>query len=313
MAQRQWTVVLVPHGAGESRSVRVSARGFRLLASMITVVGAVAIGLIYATVSRGIDLSHLDRLERRNELLSEEMLRAQQLLTDLQDTVAVMARRDQQVRLLAGLNPTDPDVQLAGIGGPAAPWTEREYVLSEGATGRQALVLRDDLDNLLRRANLLAGSFDQAAESLEAHVDKLERYPSIPPISPKLGWLTSHFSTARMHPIFHEARPHEGIDISAPLNSPILAPASGIVREVKKDPGYGKMVTIDHRNGVVTLYAHCSKVLVEVGQPIRRNQKIALVGISGIATAPHLHYEVIVNGIPQNPRNYIITPGVIVD
>lgn len=313
MAERQWTVVWVPHGAGESRSVRVSVRGFRILVAVLAVVAIATVGLAYSTVSRAIDLSRLDRLDRRNELLAQELHQAQQLITSLTDTVAVLARRDQQIRLLAGLNPTDPDVQLAGIGGPAAPWTEQEYILSEGVAGRRALAIRSDLDNLLRRANLLAGSFNQAAESLEVHVDLLGRTPSIWPISPTLGWMTSRFSDARMHPIFHEERPHEGIDISASLNTPILAPANGRVRDIRWDAGYGNVLTIHHGNDVVTLYAHCSKILVTVGQRVSRGEKIALVGKTGYATAPHLHYEVIERGKPQNPRLYIISPEVIVD
>lgn len=312
MAQRHWTVVLVPHGSGESRSVTVSLRAFRTTVTVLAVAAATALILGYTTVTRAVDLSRLDRLERRNQLLAEELEQAQHLIAQLGDTVAILARRDEQVRLLAGLDPTDPDVQLAGVGGPAGAWAEREQVLSEGPVGRRVLAMRSDLDNLLRRANLLAGSYRDAVDSLKQHTDRLRRTPSISPIEPELGWFTSGFTTARVHPIYHEARPHEGVDVSAPLGTPILAPAAGRVVDVRTQSGYGKMVTLDHGNGLVTRYAHCSRIVVQVGQWVNRNQKIAEVGNTGIATAPHLHYEVIVNGRPVNPRNFIF-PGVVVD
>ena len=268
---------------------------------------------MYTAVRQTVDLSRLDRMERRNQLLAEELARAQGTIAVLSDTVTALALRDQQVRLLAGLEPTDPDVLLAGIGGPAAPWTEREQTLSEGPVGREALDLRERLDDLVRRANLLAGTYTQAVDSLRGHTDRLARTPSIHPLDPNVSyWFTSSFSPSRMHPIFHVERPHEGIDISAPMGAPILAPANGRVIEVRTQAGYGKTVTIDHGYGIQTMYAHCSKINVTVGQTVKRGMTIAEVGKTGIATAPHLHYEVIQNGKPQNPNTFIF-PAKIVD
>lgn len=309
MADRQWTVVLVPHGSGGSRSLVVSLRTFRILATVLAVVAVSAVAFGYATITRAIDLSSLDRLERRNELLSQELDQAQIFISSIGDTITAIAQRDELVRLLAGLEPTDPSVQMAGIGGPVGPWTDREQILSEGPTGLQALAVRADLDNLIRRANLLSGSYSEAISSLETHRDRTQRRPSIVPTE---GWLTSTFSSSRIHPIFHEARPHEGIDVSAPAGTPILAPADGRVVDVRTKTGYGKTVTIDHGYGVVTFYAHCSKVLVRVGQRVNRSDKIAEVGSTGIATGPHLHYEVIVNGRAVDPSTYIL-PAKIVD
>lgn len=287
-----------------ARAVKALVAGFALL--------AVAAGVFaYGTVTHAVDLTRLERLERRNELLREEFALARSRLAGLADTITMIAQRDELVRLLAGLEPTDPDVQLAGVGGPAT-WTERDHVLSEGVEGRQALSFREDLDAYIRRANLLARSFDEAVDSLEAHKDRLERTPSISPVPPDVAWFTSGFARMRMHPIYHELRPHEGIDVSAPMGTPILAPAAGRVKDARTIPGYGKTVTIDHGNGVLTFYAHASRVLVRVGQPVRRNDKIAEVGDTGIATGPHLHYEVIVNGRPVDPKTFIF-PEAIVD
>jgi len=150
---------------------------------------------------------------------------------------------------------------------------------------------------------------NQAYDSLSSHRAQLAAYPSI---MPTRGWLTSAFMAERVHPILHLARPHEGIDVTAPMGAEIEAPASGIVTDVKWEEGYGNMVTLDHGYGLVTRYAHCSKILVARGQRVKRGQKIALVGSTGLSTGPHLHYEVWVNGKPVNPIKYVL-PDAIVD
>ncbi len=313
MTARKWTIVVVPHGAGESRSVSVSVAKLRVLVAALAVVGLSSVGFAYATINRAVDLSRLDRLERRNEILTDELAHAQRALEGIGDTLSAIAQRDELVRLLAGLEPTDPAVQLAGVGGPGGTWTPRDQVLSEAPEGRAALDVRAQLDNYIRRANLLAGSFGEAVDSLEIHRDRLERTPSISPIPPEVGWYTSPFARIRMHPIYNEPRPHPGIDVSAPMGTPILAPANGTVVEVRTISGYGRTVTVDHGYGVRTFFAHCSRIDVRVGQRVERGDKLAEVGKTGIATGPHLHYEILVNGKAVNPGDYILRRQVIVD
>ena len=309
MAEQRWTVVVVPHGSGGSRTLQLSRRALKIVASGIGILTLATVVLGFTIVSKSVDLTRLERLERRNQALVEEITRAQQNVAVLQDTIAAISNRDQQIRLLAGLDPIDPDVQQAGIGGPIGPSSERELLLGETAEGQRALQLGMELSSLLRRANLVAASFDVVVDSLQTHKSRLERTPSI---MPTMGWLTSRFTRERFHPIHHEARPHQGIDVAAPIGTPIVAPADGRVIDVSTNGGYGQMLTVDHGNGVVTRYAHCSKILVKVGQRVRRNEKIALVGKTGLATAPHLHYEVIRHGRFVDPWTFIL-PDIIVD
>jgi murein DD-endopeptidase MepM/ murein hydrolase activator NlpD len=274
--------------------------------------GAAAVGLLVfavMTLTRSVDLARLDRLQQTNAVLAQELEIARGQFEELRNTLVSITARDREVRLLAGLDPLDADVQLAGIGGPVGQWSEREQLLAEGDAGRAALDLRLDLEGLLRRANLLAGSFEEAAESLASHNDRLSRTPSIMPTT---GYLSSRFARSRLHPIYHEARPHPGIDVAAPMGTPILAAASGTVIDAGIGTGYGKIISIDHGYGVVTRYAHLSKQLVRLGQRVHRGDEIALVGNSGIATAPHLHYEVIVRGEQQDPLKFVF-PETIVD
>jgi len=311
MAKRHcWTILWVPHGAGTTRSIRVSHRALKVAGGTLGVLVVAGVGFGVTAIRKGVDISRLERLERANQLLSEQVIRTRTRLQQVNDTVAAMMKLDQRVRLLANLPPNDPDVQRAGIGGPAGVPSERELVLSEQPLGREALQMEEDVEGLIRRANLLARSFHEAIDSLNAHTDRLARTPSI---MPTRGWLTSMYAQARMHPIFHEARRHEGMDITAPLGTPIVAPARGWVIKVDTDEGYGRFVKIDHGNGITTLYAHCSKILVREGQRVSRGEEIALVGNTGLSTSPHLHYEVEVNGRTVDPRKYIFPESIVVD
>jgi len=95
------------------------------------------------------------------------------------------------------------------------------------------------------------------------------------------------------------------LDIRAPSGSPIVAPADGTVVSTYKNAGYGRMVIVDHGYGIITRYGHVSKVYVKPGQRIRRGEKLADVGSTGRTTGPHLHYEVVRNGITVNPIKYL--------
>jgi murein DD-endopeptidase MepM/ murein hydrolase activator NlpD len=307
MPKRRWTLVVVPHGSEPSRIIEVSYTVLRAAAVALGVLLVLAGIAGYATISHTTDLSHAARLQQENASLAREIGELHGKLVTLADTISQISQRDARIRVLANLDPIDPQVQEAGIGGPGTS----DLSLS-GLTGisRRSAEVRVDLSALIRRANLLATSFKEAADSLSLHTARLAATPSIMPTQ---GWLSSAFSAMREHPILHLARPHEGIDVSAPMGSPIEAPAAGIVVDAGWETGYGNTVTINHGFGIVTKFAHASKLLVKTGQRVSRGQRIALVGNSGLATGPHLHYEVHVNGRPVNPLKYVLPEGVVTD
>ena len=308
MAKRRWTVVLVPHGSEPSKIVEVSY-GLIKMAVGGAALGLAAVLLVgYATMARTADLTRSSSLQAENARLTQEIGELHGRLTTLSDTISRIGQQDARIRVLANLDPIDPSVQAAGIGGPTlAP---RPVLPGEGPAVRKSQEIRVDLNALIRRANLLASSFEEAKDSLASHSQRLAATPSIMPTQ---GWLTSAFSSMREHPILHIARPHEGIDVTAPMGSPIEAPAAGVVTDAGWESGYGNTVTIDHGYGVVTKFAHASKLLVKTGQRVSRGQRIALVGNTGLATGPHLHYEVHVNGRPVDPLRYVLPDRVVTD
>ena len=135
--------------------------------------------------------------------------------------------------------------------------------------------------------------------------ERRELLSHTPSIYPALGWVSSHFGY-RNDPFTGKVTLHKGLDLAGRIGTPIYAPAAGVVSYVGYEPGYGKIVSIDHGFGVVTRYAHNSKVFVKLGQSIQRRDKIAAIGSTGRSSGPHLHYEVRVNGMPVDPKNYIL-------
>ncbi len=301
--------MLVPHGSGASRAVELSQTAIKALVGIGSVVALTFLVLGVAAISRGVNITRSRALENENRILADEIQRMRERMVGLRDTLNQFSEREQELRLLAGLNPTEASVQQAGIGGPAGTWSERDSLATLGADGQQALAARLDMDALARRASILVRSLNEAYDSLSKQRDRMAAMPSIMPTK---GWLTSAFARERVHPILHLARPHEGIDVSAPMGAEIEAPAAGVVTDVKWEEGYGNMLTLDHGFGLVTRYAHCSKILVVRGQRVKRGQTIARVGSTGLSTGPHLHYEVWVNGKPVNPIKYVM-PDAIVD
>lgn len=305
--RRRWTVVLVPHDSEPSRIVEISYSVLKLVASLGVVAIGISLLLGYASLSRSVDLSRNDRLERENRQLATQLGVLHGRMHRLGDTLEALAGRDEKVRLLANLDPIAPEVREAGIGGPLVP--PPGTAQPKGVLGRRADDIRVDLNAMIRRANLLATSFNEAADSLESHRERLAAMPSIMPTQ---GWLTSAFTRMRRHPILNVARPHEGIDVTAPTGTPIEAPAAGRVTSARWEAGYGNTVTIDHGYGIETKFAHTSKMLVKRGEKVERGQRIALVGATGLASGPHLHYEVHVNDRPVDPLRYVL-PDVVTD
>jgi murein DD-endopeptidase MepM/ murein hydrolase activator NlpD len=322
MAPKHWTILIVPPGTGATRTIRIGPRARRALlggavaAAMLVTSAIVILFTPYATPGARL-------LAAQNSRLQAQLDQIGQRLAMLNDTLTSLGARDQQIRLLAGL-PTEPastvaeapaaaDTADARTGAAAsAPGAKSlaglaSIALPKPFAGRLGFASRPDLDVMMRRASELSQSFRAVSDTLTRN---FERLASTPSIMPTPGWISSQFSQSRFHPVLHLNRPHEGIDLSAPMGAPIIAPAAGRVLSVTYEPGYGNTFQIDHGNGIVTKFAHCSRIVVHVGQQVTRGQLIATVGNTGLATGPHLHYEVHVNGKPVDPLKYVLPDKV---
>ena len=304
MAREKWTFLVMRGLDRPARQYALSPRLLKLMAAT-GVTAAVTVLLSAAVISAGLlNQSDLVHLEARNSTLEAAMTQLQTQIEDLDAVLDRVAENDAHFRTLAGLESIDPDVMEAGVGGPGLRVPESLPLWEiDPETTERIYTTGSKLSALERRARLLSESLDEATDSVRNHRELLESTPSILPTQ---GWLSSRFSQSRVHPLHHRPLPHEGIDISAPAGTPIVAAAKGRITRSGWVVGYGLTIEIDHGFGFTTLYGHASELIAQVDDEVTRGQVIAQVGSSGTATAPNLHYEVRVDGIAQDPYRFIL-------
>jgi murein DD-endopeptidase MepM/ murein hydrolase activator NlpD len=138
----------------------------------------------------------------------------------------------------------------------------------------------------------------------------LSKNPKAPPVPDNLptllpveGFITSHFQNT----VLYNGRSHYGIDIAAPMGSIVYASGAGVVLLADWTPDFGNMIILSHGQGLVSYYGHAQRLLVDQGMAIKKGQAIAMVGSSGISSAPHLHYEIWENGKALDPEEYFFS------
>lgn len=302
-----WTFQLVPEGVGRVRTLHIRRRSALTAAiAIVLLVAAGLSGLFSATGAAGRQVQVL-RLSAENRLLASSLEALNERAGALDQALDDLAVREERFRLLAGLPLVDPEIQQVGVGGPAAIDRERdEFFRVRPDLAQEAYATGYELDRLLRRAKLLQAGLTEAVDSLAASNEAFLARPSIWPVAGEMAWLSSGFARSRLHPLLLKRRPHLGLDVSAPRGAPVVATARGTVITVATEPAAGRVIEIDHGYGHVTRYAHLSEWNVRKGQHVERGEVIGSVGKTGLATAPHLHYEVHVNGQAVNPYHYLL-------
>lgn len=142
---------------------------------------------------------------------------------------------------------------------------------------------------------------------MEAKAKVIERGTIVPPtyVRPVSGGRTTSSFGPRKAPLAGASTNHKGVDWAVPTGTSVYASSGGTVVRAGWGSGYGYVVYIDHEDGRQTRYAHLSKILVKVGQKVKQNDKIALSGMTGNVTGPHLHFEILINGSQVNPEKYL--------
>ncbi|MDR2682604.1 MAG: M23 family metallopeptidase [Dysgonamonadaceae bacterium] len=227
------------------------------------------------------------------QLLSKRIDENEKILVELQ------RRDDDFYRVMFNANPIPSSVRNPGVGG-----TNRYEYLLTVPNSSLVIATTAKLDRMTKQLYVQSNSYDELKELIKSKEERVRNVPAIRPLSAKqMKGISSGFGM-RLHPIYGNRRMHTGIDLNANTGSPIYATGGGVVESAGWEGGYGYAVVIDHGFGYKTLYGHCSKMLVRPGQKVVRGQEIAKVGITGDATGPHVHYEVIVKGQPDNPAKY---------
>ncbi|NLC71395.1 MAG: M23 family metallopeptidase [Desulfuromonadaceae bacterium] len=289
MSSTRFRILILPEGAGQVRQLQFNPAV--ILAFFVTTfafsIGAGLVAADYLRLRSGHE--ELLRLRAEKRIYQEELrLLALETLT-LRQNLEVQSRYDARFRILSQPSIRDGDHANA-LGGPLEPDTPETAgrVQEEKDQVRQSRDLQLPLQEEIRA---------RPKESSSLTWKKPAGWPVRGQISSPFGVRKSPFSGRQIF--------HEGIDIVAPLGTPVFASAKGTVSTAGYNAGYGNLIVVDHGNGFQTAYGHNSKIFVKVGQQVKKGQKIASVGSTGRSTGPHLHYEVRLHGKPVNPRKFL--------
>jgi murein DD-endopeptidase MepM/ murein hydrolase activator NlpD len=251
--------------------------------------------------------SKVEMLERNNRFLKKQLDDMASKVDNLNTQLSNVENRDDEIRMIIGIKEVDKDVRDVGIGGADFNYTVSEKMIDPAVaekTNEQMMLL----DKLEREVKLELQSYNDLIATYNAKEDSLRHMPALHPVLE--GRVTSDFGM-RLHPILKRFRHHPGVDFAAKTGTPIYAAADGIVKFAGYNGGYGRYVSIDHLYGFETRYGHMQQILVRPGQRVKRGDRIGLVGKSGLATAPHLHFEVHFKGQEVNPELYFFDDSLL--
>ncbi len=231
-----------------------------------------------------------DEFEQRDRFMRENLDAMARRLGEMQAKLVQLEALGERVSGLAGVNPSEIKT-TPGRGGALV-------------SGRSLTM--EELQATLRDLDQLSSNNTDLLTVMESRLfDQKIKNMMVPTQQPvQAGHVGSSFGW-RIDPFSGRSALHTGLDFQADPGTPILAAAGGVVVEQDVHPAYGNMVEIDHGNNLVTRYAHASKVWVKKGDLVKRGQKIADVGTTGRSTGPHLHFEVMVQGVPQDPQKFL--------
>jgi murein DD-endopeptidase MepM/ murein hydrolase activator NlpD len=273
-----------------------------------SVIGGVAL-LHYVTINHAIGdtFSFMSKARASNSLggtagqdryIKENIAAMAIKLGEMQAQLMRLDALGERVQGLAGIKPEEFNFkELPGRGGADSSSLGDHQLHTLNMAGFQSL-LETTEKNIEQRADYM----NVVETSLMHDKIKFKLLPTIQPVNASynasgFGW--------RLDPFNGRGAFHEGIDFAAPTGTPIVAAAGGVVIAAEYHPQFGNMLEIDHGNDIVTRYAHASKLLMKVGDIVRRGQRVAHVGSTGRSTGAHLHFEVLVKGIQQNPQKFL--------
>ncbi|MCE2789936.1 MAG: M23 family metallopeptidase [Saprospiraceae bacterium] len=246
-------------------------------------------------------------IEKEKEQLEFYLNQLNEDFSMLSGKIEGLHLKDSEInRMILGVRPIDDAIWNGGIGGH----DKYKYLENIGATGRLIKENLEKVEKLALKTEIQKKSLDSLYTMALTKEKKLASIPSIKPVKESALKRDIKFLSGfgmRMHPIHKLRRFHKGIDFTAPRGTHIQATGNGRVVSVNAvGSGYGKHVLIDHGYGYKSLYAHMHTIDVREGQIVKKGQRLGTVGSTGTSTAPHLHYEVWLNGNAINPVDFVL-------
>ena len=208
---------------------------------------------------------------------------------------------DNKLKVMTNIKPFGEQEQVLWVGGSNLENLKPDYQLHE-VHDKLIQKMHGALEDLETETAVALISQKELNDFLQQQKSLLSCTPSIKPAT---GWYSSRFGY-RLSPFTNQREFHKGLDIATRTGTSVVAPADGLIVFAGREGNYGKAVTINHGYNIITRYGHLYKFLVKKGQYVKRGQQIAEVGNTGRCTGSHLHYEILLNGVPVNPLRYIL-------
>jgi len=287
MARKFYTCIIVPDASQQLHKLRVPIQALYILAGIGLLSFFVAVGLSFHYIGMAARMANFQTLEAENAKLKVDT--RQLLLTTTKLTRQVEALEAEAENITKAIQ-DDPVLRKIGGVNPAGGSTANVPTSELGNPDGDFETLRVRMEDLDRELDLLDA--------------KTKRIRSSPTVWPLVGRIASHYGP-RLDPFTGDADTHLGIDIVAPTGTPVKATADGVVLVSHRQSEYGNLVVLEHPNGFTTRYGHLSAFKVQENETVHKGDIIGYVGMTGRATAPHLHYEVRLNDHPVNPRPYL--------
>jgi hypothetical protein len=284
MDKQFFVIELANSASGQVKRIQVSYKTLACVLGTFLVLAAVTLGACSSYLRMFWKVSNYNQLRADFDGLRSRYQKLQQISRQHTQQMASLETLASEVSVAYGISPpVSPDL---------APMDDDNLT---------SFSTKESIEeyNFLKAANF-SRIFHNYAHQWQSH--------SQPNLWPVVGLLRSSFGR-RSDPFSGEGAFHTGIDIAVPSGTPVHVTGDGVVEAAGWRGGYGKLVIVDHGNGLETCYAHLSQLLVVPGQEVRRNETIALTGTTGHTTGPHIHYEVRVAGTAVNPYRYLGTPA----
>lgn len=297
------SLMVVPHNSDKVKTWRISNIRLKIitLAAIFITVGAVLSGYLILVLHENQQLKIQQKelytffMEQQNAIENNiaEISEIEGLDRITREKIDEFSHQVQNITT----NYIDKEIKTLTVSRSSVKSSSTTSFVGKIAELRAILSFLEDTNN---QTDEVFGKLSEKKEELQNYLEHLPTY------WPTKGVIESEFGN-RLHPIYKKYMDHTGADIGGKKGNSIYAAASGKVIYAGKSSGYGNYLDIDHGNGIVTRYAHCSKLLVKAGQTVKVGDKIALVGDTGTTTGPHLHFEVRINNVAVNPTLFIGT------
>lgn len=304
-SDHEFHIVVFPGATSRPRRFSIRRRTVKILLVAGLLAAVVEALFLVQYVTRSGEIWELEALRSEAVQHRQQASVLSSSLEDLRKQLSTMREVNIRIRMMLGLDPPKVPPSPLGLGGkeessavmqPGGLGGERETLVSVAAQLQQKLTwLKDEAviqEQYLRDLKGIVG-------------ERKAQWASTPSIWPVRGWVSSGFGR-RVSPFTGKDTMHGGVDITAPLRTPVIAPAAGTVTFAGNEAGLGNTVSILHGYGMRTMYGHMDKLKVKTGQNVKRGDLLGWVGNTGLSTGPHLHYEIEVSGTAVDPLKYII-------